>query len=350
MTGPRTRVLVVDDSAVARKVLSEGLAQDDRIEVVGVARDAYEARDLIVQLDPRVITLDIEMPRMDGVEFLRRLMAHHPVRAVVVSSLSTRGSQIALDALAAGAVDVVGKPTRNLAGGTQAMLAELRTKVLIASTARIEHWKATRGPPPEPRTLAHTTHQVVAIGASTGGTEAIRAVLQELPPTAPGVVVVQHMPVGFTASFAARLNELTRLEVREAADHDRVIPGRALIAPAGRQLEVVRSGGDFLVQLRDGEKVSGHMPSVDVLFRSVARACGANAVGLLLTGMGADGADGLGAMRRAGGRTFAQDEASSVVWGMPRVAWEQGAAEALVSLSAAATRVLDAVEEIACRG
>ncbi|MEQ1571277.1 MAG: chemotaxis response regulator protein-glutamate methylesterase [Myxococcota bacterium] len=340
----RVRVLVVDDSAVARRVLSAGLAADPRIEVVGAARDAFEARDMIVQLAPQVMTLDVEMPRMDGIEFLRRLSSVHPVRTVIVSSLSTRGSQIALDALEAGAVDVVAKPTQNLAGGTNAMLAELRTKVLIASTARLDRLKANRAPTREPRALATTTRKVVAIGASTGGTEAIRAVLMDLPPTCPGVVIVQHMPPGFTAPFAARLNEVVRLEVREAADGDRIIHGRALIAPAGRHLEVVRSGGDFLARVTDGDKVSGHMPSADVLFRSVAAAVGSSGVGLLLTGMGADGADGLGAMRKAGARTFAQDEATSVVWGMPKAAWERGAAEALVPLHQAADRLLDAVE------
>lgn len=342
MSAEPIRVLVVDDSAVARQVLSHGLAEDPRIEVVGVARDAYEARDLIVRHEPRVITLDVEMPRMDGIEFLRRVMAHHPVRAVVVSSLTTRGSEVALDALEAGAVDVVAKPTRNLAGGTAAMIAELRTKVVIASTARIGHPRLIGSV--ERKALAATTHKLLAIGASTGGTEALRWVLRELPATAPGTVVVQHMPPGFTATFAARLDEGSRMEVKEAADGDRLYPGRVLIAPAGLQTRVMRSGGDWTVRVTPGEKVSGHCPSVDVLFHSVATAAGANAVGALLTGMGADGADGLGAMRRAGARTFAQDEASSVVWGMPRAAWERGSAEALVPLGRVADTLMDAVE------
>jgi two-component system chemotaxis response regulator CheB len=297
-----------------------------------------------VKLEPRVLTLDIEMPKMDGLEFLRRLMVHHPVRAVIVSSLSERGSRIALDALDAGAVDVVAKPTRNLAGGTAAMLAELRTKVLIAAGARLST-KAAAPPAPEraaPSALAATTHHLVAIGASTGGTEAIRQVLQGLPPTAPGIAIVQHMPPGFTAPFAARLAELTRLEVREAVDGDRLFPGRVLIAPAGRHLRVVRSGGDWIGRVSDGDRVSGHCPSVDVLFRSVATAAGPSGIGVLLTGMGADGADGLLAMRQAGARTFAQDEATSVVWGMPREAWQRGAAEALVPLAEVATTVLSA--------
>ncbi|MCA9493423.1 MAG: chemotaxis response regulator protein-glutamate methylesterase [Myxococcales bacterium] len=344
MSVPRVRVLVVDDSAVARKVLSEGLASDPRFEVVGAARDAWEARDLIVRHDPRVITLDVEMPRMDGIEFLRRLMASHPVRAVVVSSLTEKGSQVAMDALREGAVEVVAKPTRNLAGGTAAMLSELRTKVLIASTARLQRPVVSSSGPIR-RALANTTHKLVAIGASTGGTEAIRQVLSDLPPHFPGIAIVQHMPPGFTAPFAARLDEVTRFEVKEAVDGDRIFPGRCVVAPAGRQMRVVRSGGDYVAKIGESTKVSGHCPSVDVMFHSVASAAGSNAVGMLLTGMGADGADGLGAMRKAGAKTFAQDEASSVVWGMPRAAWEAGAAERLVALSKVADTLMSALED-----
>lgn len=342
MSLPPVRVLVVDDSAVARRVLSTGLAEDPRIEVVGTARDAWEARDLIVKLEPAVLTLDVEMPRMDGIEFLRRVMAHRPVRAVVVSSLTARGSAMALDALDAGAVDVVAKPTQNLAGGTAAMLAELRTKVLMAATAQVSLRRPTGRP--EARALASMTHRIVALGASTGGTEALRQVLCDLSPTVPGIVLVQHMPAGFTAPFAARLAEASRFDVKEAADGDRVFPGRALVAPAGRQLRVVRSGGDWVARVGEADKVSGHCPSCDVLFRSVAEAAGRNAVGALLTGMGADGADGLLALRAAGARTMAQDEASSVVWGMPRAAWERGAAEALVPLGGVARAITDAAD------
>lgn len=338
----RIKVLVVDDSALAREVLSRGLALDPRIEVVGTARDAYEARDLIVRLSPDVITLDVEMPKMDGIEFLRRLMAHYPVRAIVVSSLTAHGSAVAMDALEAGAIEVVGKPTQNLSGGTNAMIEELRSKVFLASTAKILRTRPPRAL--ESRGLASTTHKLIAIGASTGGTEALRLVLQELPPTSPGIAIVQHMPAGFTAPFAARLAECCRLDVREAADGDRIYPGRALIAPAGRQLRVIRSGGDWIAKVGEADKVSGHCPSADVLFHSIASAAGPNAAGALLTGMGADGADGLGAMRRAGARTLAQDEATSVVWGMPRVAWERGAAEVLVPLPEVASALLGAVE------
>lgn len=281
---------------------------------------------------------------MDGIEFLRRLMASHPVRAVVVSSLTEKGSQVAVDALREGAVEVVAKPTRNLAGGTAAMLSELRTKVLIASTAKLQRATAPTAVT-STRALANTTHKLVALGASTGGTEAIRQVLSSLPPHFPGIAVVQHMPPGFTAPFASRLDEVSRFEVKEAEDGDRIFPGRCVVAPAGRQMRVVRSGGDYVAKLGESTKVSGHCPSVDVMFESVAAAAGANAVGMLLTGMGADGAEGLGAMRRAGARTFAQDEATSVVWGMPRAAWEAGAAERLVALHNVPATLMGALED-----
>lgn len=329
MSRPRIRVLVVDDSAVARAALTRGLSQDPNIEVVGQARDPFEARDQILALSPKVMTLDVEMPRMDGVEFLRRLMPQHPIATVVVSSLSHRGGSVAMDALAAGAVDVVCKPSRNLSGGLEAMIVELCTKVKIAATVNIA-WRKTRvAPAPRntPTALKETTDKIIAIGASTGGTEAIRIVLETFPANAPGVVIVQHMPPSFTTTFARRLDETCAMQVREAKDGDRLFSGRALVAPGGLQLKVVRSGGEYLVEVGPGDKVSGHCPSVDVMFRSVAACGGANAVGVILTGMGADGADGLLEMRRAGATTIGQDEATSVIYGMPRVAWETGAVE-----------------------
>jgi two-component system chemotaxis response regulator CheB len=336
------RVLVVDDSAVARAALTRGLEMDPNILVVGQARDPFEARDLILELSPEVMTLDVEMPRMDGVEFLRRLMPQRPIPVVVVSSLTQKGGRIAMEALEAGAVDVVAKPTRNLSGGLDAMLAELRTKVKIASTVNVSRWKL-RPSTPQPRAsaaLSDTTDKIIAIGASTGGTEAIRAVLDQMPASAPGIVIVQHMPAGFTTAFAQRLDDSSAVQVREAKDGDRVFPGRALLAPGGMQMRLMRSGGEYRVQVGGTLKVSGHCPSVDVLFSSTADCAGRNAVGALLTGMGADGAAGLLRMRQAGARTLAQDEATSVVWGMPRVAWEKGAAERLEPIDGVAERIL----------
>lgn len=323
-------MLVVDDSAVARRVISEILTGDPRIQVVGTAADPFEAREKIATCDPQVLTLDVEMPRMDGIEFLRRMMPVYPLPVVVVSSLTTRGAEVALQAIEAGAVDVVPKPTRNLSWGIEAMVSELRSKVLMAATVRVARHK--RAEATTPSTLATTTDKILAIGASTGGTEAIRVVLQGLPANGPATVIVQHMPPGFTAAFANRLDEICPMKVKEARPGDRLFAGRALVAPAGLHLEVVRSGGEYHVELSEGAKVSGHRPSVDVMFRSVAQAAGKNAVGALLTGMGADGADGLLAMHQAGAATFAQDEATSVVWGMPRAAYERGATNRLVPL------------------
>ena len=344
------RVLVVDDSALVRDILARGLAQDPGIEVVGTATDPYMARDKIVELQPDVLTLDVEMPRMDGVEFLRRLMPQYPLPVVMVSSLTQRGKQITIDALEAGAVDFVAKPTANIAAGLQGMLSELRTKIKIASTANVSHWKSRR-PAPAARSslssaaLAESTDKVVAIGASTGGTEAIRKVLTDFPATMPGVVIVQHMPAGFTRMFAERLNQLSAMEVKEAATGDRIMPGRALIAPGDLQMRVIRSGGQYVVRCEPGPKVSGHCPSVDVLMHSVAQNVGGNAIGAMLTGMGADGADGMLAMRHAGARNLAQDEASCVVFGMPKVALERGGAERSVSIEEMAKSIIRLLEE-----
>lgn len=346
------RVLVVDDSALVRNILSQGLALDPGIEVVGTASDPFMARDKIVELQPDVLTLDVEMPRMDGVAFLRKLMPQYPLPVVMVSSLTQRGKQITMEALDAGAVDFVAKPTSNVAAGLNSMLMELRSKVKIASTANVSHWKGKR--PTAPSTpsqvssaaLAESTDKVIAIGASTGGTEAIRRVIEAFPATTPGTVIVQHMPGGFTRMFAERLNQLCAMQVKEAEHGDRVRSGLILIAPGGRQLEVVRSGGFYQVKLGGEEKVSGHCPSVDVMMHSVARHVGANAVGAMLTGMGQDGAAGMLAMKQAGGRCIAQDEASSVVFGMPRVAYEKGGADRLVPLEKIASSLLKLLTEI----
>lgn len=345
------RVLVVDDSALVRNILSQGLSMDPDIEVVGTAADPYIARDKIVELQPDVLTLDVEMPRMDGVAFLRKLMPQYPLPIVMVSSLTQRGKQITMEALEAGAVDFVAKPTSNVAAGLNAMLMELRTKVKIAATANVSHWKGKRPVTPlksattAPSALAESTDKVIAIGASTGGTEAIRRVIETFPANTPGTVIVQHMPSGFTKMFSDRLNQLCQMQVKEAENGDRVRTGLVLIAPGGKQLEVVRSGGFYQVRVGGEEKVSGHCPSVDVMMHSVAKHVGANAVAAMLTGMGQDGAEGMLAMRQAGARCISQDEASSVVFGMPKVAFEKGGAERLVPLDKISTSLLGLLTE-----
>ncbi|MCK4690891.1 MAG: chemotaxis response regulator protein-glutamate methylesterase [Desulfuromonadales bacterium] len=345
------RVLVVDDSALVRNILSQGLSMDPNIEVIGTASDPYIARDKIVELQPDVLTLDVEMPRMDGVAFLRKLMPQYPIPTVMVSSLTQRGKQITIDALDAGAVDFVAKPTSNVAAGLNAMLMELRAKIKIASTANVSHWKGKRIVPPTQaaavgsKALAESTDKVIAIGASTGGTEAIRRVIERFPATTSGVVIVQHMPPGFTKMFSDRLNQLCQMQVKEAADGDRIRAGLILVAPGGVQMKVIRSGGFYQVRCGGTEKVSRHCPSVDVMMHSVAEQVGRNSVGAMLTGMGQDGAEGMLAMKRAGARCIAQDEASSVVFGMPKVAYEKGGAERLVPLEQISTSLLDLLTE-----
>ena len=341
----KIKVLVIDDSALVRDILARGLAMDREIEVVGVASDPYVARDKIVQLRPDVLTLDVEMPRMDGVEFLRRLMPQYPLPVVMVSALTKKGAAITVAALEAGAVDVVTKRSTDIARGLNAMLGELREKVKIAAAVNVSAWKSSRkGPPRKVRmrsqALAESTDKVIAIGASTGGTQAIRRIAQSFPSAMPGVVIVQHMPAGFTKQFAKSLNDVCDMEVKEAVTGDRVMPGRILVAPGGYHMKVRRSGGVYLVECRQGENVCGHCPSVEVLFQSVAKYAGPNAIGVMLTGMGSDGADGMLAMRRAGARTMAQDEASSVVFGMPKVAFEKGGAECLVPLDLIPAKVM----------
>jgi two-component system chemotaxis response regulator CheB len=345
----KIRVLVVDDSALVRSILSQGLAQDPGIEIVGTAADPFVARDMIIKHRPDVLTLDVEMPRMDGVEFLRRLMPQYPLPVVMVSALTQRGKQITIEALEAGAVDVVPKPSSNVAQGLNAMMMELRTKIKIASTANVSHWKSKRaekeaapaGVITPSKSLAESTDKVVAIGASTGGTEAIRAVITQFPASTPGVVIVQHMPAGFTKAFAERLNTLCLMEVKEAEHGDRVMPGRILIAAGDYHMKVRRSGGFYYADCIRGDKVNGHCPSVEVMMLSVAEHVGANAVGVMLTGMGGDGADGMVAMRKAGARTMAQDEKSCVVFGMPKVAYDRGGAESLVPLDKIAQTVMN---------
>ncbi|MBT9555692.1 MAG: chemotaxis response regulator protein-glutamate methylesterase [Myxococcales bacterium] len=341
------RVLVVDDSAVIRRVLKDGLSKDPLIEVVGVAADAYEARDKILDLNPNVITLDLEMPRMNGIEFLKKLMAQYPLPVIIVSGLSQSGAAATVSAMAAGAFDFVTKPSSSTPDGVALMMDDLRRKVRLAGRAPAQSPGSPRSgvaapqvvkASPAVRPVAQESNgRMIAIGASTGGTEAIAEVMSALPADCEGVVIVQHMPAGFTRAFAERLDRLSQLRVREAQDGDAILRGEALVAPGGQQLRVVRSQRGLRVQVGPGPLVSGHSPSVDVLMTSVAEACGGNAAGVVLTGMGRDGANGLLALRNAGGRTWAQDEATSIVWGMPRACHEVGAAERLLPLNAVAS-------------
>ncbi len=340
MTGQKVKVLVVDDSALVRQILAQGLAMDPAIEVVGTASDPFIARDKIVRLKPDVLTLDVEMPRMDGVEFLRRLMPQHPLPVLMVSALTQRGKRITMEALEAGAVDFVTKPSTDVSRNLNSMLTELRTKVKAVSKANVSHWKRKdRKPVAKPsqiasRALAESTDKVIAIGASTGGTEAIRSIITRLPANMPGTVIVQHMPAGFTKMFADRLNEQSLMNVKEAQTGDRVMPGQVLIAPGSYHMRIRRSGGEYRVTCQQEDLVCGHMPSVDVLFRSVAEQVGPNAVAVILTGMGKDGADAMVEVRKAGAKTFGQDEATCVVYGMPKEAYERGAVEKQLPLDA----------------
>ena len=333
--GNRIRTLIIDDSALARDLLKRGLSTDPEIEVVGTAQDPFVGRDKIVYKKPDVITLDIEMPRMDGLDFLRRLMPQHPLPVIIVSALAAPGARATLEALQLGAVDFVLKPSSKLGVQLPDMLAELKAKIKMAASVDVSKWKkgSTRpAPKRHGNVLVGSSDKVVAIGASTGGTVALRHMINEYPSDMPGTVVVQHMPPTFTQLFAESLDKTAQVEVREAADNDRVLTGTVLVAPGGRQLRVRRSGGEYRVSLGDEQKVNGHAPSVDTLFHSVADQVGPNAVGVLLTGMGRDGADAMLRMRRAGARTLAQDEQSSVVFGMPREAYINGGAERLIHI------------------
>ncbi|MGL4595482.1 MAG: protein-glutamate methylesterase/protein-glutamine glutaminase [Thermoguttaceae bacterium] len=341
MVSRNIRVLIVDDSPLVRQILTEGLSKDANIEVCGSAADPFQARDAIVKLRPDVLTLDVEMPRMNGVEFLRRLMPQYPIPVVMVSSHTTRGQKTTLEAMEAGAVDFVAKPQ----SGTDLthMINELRTKIKIASTVNVAHWKQ-RQADISARTASvasagskmsgqNLSTKICAIGASTGGTEALRDVICGLPRLFVGTVIVQHMPAGFTKMFADRLNNLAQMVVKEAENDDPIIDGRALVAPGGKQLEVVRFGTGWKVHIFDAPLCCGHRPSVEQMMNSVAKNVGKSAIGAMLTGMGADGAGGMKAMRDAGARCIAQDEESCVVFGMPKEAFARGGAESLVPLS-----------------
>lgn len=330
------KVLVVDDSILFRNMLVQVLESDPNIQVVAQAGDPYEARDAIIQYKPDVMTLDVELPRMNGIDFLRRLMPQYPLPVVVISVLNDK----VFDALEAGAVDFVNKP-RNL-DRTQLnnfLRQELVTKVKIASTAKVGRMKRVETVPENGKVSTTGNERIIAIGASTGGTEAIFEVIRKFRRDIPGVVIVQHMPPGFTKMYAERLNNQCEVAVKEAQTGDRVVQGQVLIAPGDKQMRLVRVGDHYQVECRGTEKVNGHCPSVDVLFRSVARTAGKNAIGVILTGMGGDGARGLLEMRGAGAQTVGQDESSCVVYGMPKVAFDIGAVQYQLGVSAIAGKI-----------
>lgn len=348
----KIRVLVVDDSAVVRQTLQDILNADPGIEVVATAPDPYVAANKISRSVPDVITLDVEMPRMDGITFLQKIMSQHPIPVVICSSLTGKGAETTLKALECGAVEIIQKPKM----GTKQFLQESKTLICDAvkaaslvkpkkiASARDIQPKLTADAviekPVASKSMIRTTEKVVAVGASTGGTEALRVFLQALPPTAPGIAIVQHMPENFTTSFAQRLDGLCAITVKEAEDGDSVIPGRALIAPGNKHCLLKRSGARYYVEIKDGPLVSRHRPSVDVLFRSAARYAGANAIGVIMTGMGDDGARGMLEMKQAGAFTLAQDEATSVVFGMPNEAIKRGGVDKVLPLPALAGAVL----------
>jgi len=351
----KTRVVVVDDSALVRSLLTEIINRQPDMQCIGAAADPLIARDMIRELDPDVITLDVEMPRMDGIDFLAKLMRLRPMPVVMVSTLTERGAEVTLRALALGAIDFVAKPKIGVADGLRLLAQDITDKIRIAAQAQIRKPSQAATPasaaaarPSAPAALGRlSTEKIIFIGASTGGTEATREVLMGLPADAPAVMITQHMPPGFTKSYAARLDGLCRIRVCEASDGERVLPGHAYIAPGGLHLAVERSGANYIARVRDGEPVNRHKPSVEVLFLSAARVVGPNALGVMLTGMGADGARAMKTLRDAGSWNLAQDEASCVVFGMPKEAIAAGAAHEVLPLSAIAPRLLERLRSTA---
>lgn len=338
----KIKVLIVDDSAVVRKILSTGLNKDHEIEVVGTAADPFIARDKIINLKPDVITLDVEMPRMDGISFLQRLMTYYPLPVIMVSSLTQAGCETTLKALEIGALDFVAKPSLDVSHTLDEIVAELALKIKESARVKVKKKEYFPGtdrknthikPAQTSHALIKSTHKIIAIGASTGGTEALKEVLTQMPPNAPGILVVQHMPQLFTKSFAERLNSLCSIEVREARDGDSIIPGLALIAPGNYHMELRRNGARYHVVTNQELPVKRHRPSVEVLFESVAKYAGSNAIGIIMTGMGDDGAGGLLKMKESGAKTLAQDEESCVVFGMPKEAIRLGAVDSIVPLN-----------------
>jgi two-component system chemotaxis response regulator CheB len=349
----RIKVLIVDDSALVRRMLTEMLSSDPSIMVLGAAHDAYDAREKIKALNPDVLTLDVEMPRMDGLTFLRNLMRLRPMPVIMVSSLTDRGAEVTLDALSIGAFDYLSKPKIDLAATLGDYKDELIAKVKAAASARLRSPSASAAATADvvlakraPQRQLRTTERIIAIGASTGGTEAIKDVLIHLPPDTPGIVITQHIPKLFSGAFARRMDSVCQLSVCEAEDRQQVLRGHAYIAPGDKHLRLVRDGARYVCRLDEGPPVNRHKPSVDVLFRSDAQEAGRNAIGVILTGMGKDGAVGLKEMRDAGSRTIAQDEATSIVWGMPGEAVAVGAAADVLPLGEIYSRVLALSDEM----
>ena len=341
----KLRVLVIDDSALIRSVMREVINTQPDMEVVGVAPDPIAAREMIKQLNPDVLTLDVEMPRMNGLEFLEKLMRLRPMPVVMVSTLTERGSEVTLKALEMGAIDFVAKPKLGVIDGLTDLAEDLADKIRAAARARVRRHAVDAVVADAPRPLANhhlsTTEKVIFIGSSTGGTEALKDVLIRMPANAPAVMITQHMPESFTQSFAARLNNLSAMTVKEAVHNERVLPGHAYVAPGHSHLKVKKSGAYYYTELTKDEPVNRHRPSVDVLFNSAAEVVAQNAVAAILTGMGKDGAGGMLAMRRAGAYTIAQDEASCVVFGMPKAAIDCGAAQEIAALNNMAARILE---------
>jgi two-component system chemotaxis response regulator CheB len=350
MAQPKIRVVVVDDSALVRNLLTEIINRQADMQCVGAAADPLVAREMIRAVNPDVITLDVEMPRMDGIDFLSRLMRLRPTPVVMVSTLTERGAEVTLRALELGAVDFVAKPKLGVADGLKRLADDITDKIRAAARAKVRRLAhapaataaggaAASAPPPPMGRLS--TEKLVFIGASTGGTEATKTVLMEFPADMPAVLITQHMPPGFTSSYAKRLDSLCQIRVKEAVDGERVLPGHGYLAPGGLHLSVERSGANYIARVRDGEPVNRHRPSVEVLFESAARTVGPNAVGIMLTGMGADGAQAMRAMRDAGSWNVCQDEASCIVFGMPREAIARGAAHEVLPLGRIAGAVME---------
>lgn len=347
----KTKVVVVDDSALVRSILTEIINRQPDMECIGAASDPLVAREMIRNLNPDVITLDVEMPRMDGLDFLSRLMRLRPMPVVMVSTLTERGAEVTLKALELGAVDFVAKPKIGVADGIRQLAQDITDKIRIAAKAHIRRAPAAPAPgapaaaPAKPVTMASlgraSTEKIIFIGASTGGTEATKDVLINLPADSPAVVITQHMPPGFTKSYAARLDGLCKIRVKEAQDGERILPGHGYIAPGGLHLTVERSGANYIARVQDGEPINRHKPSVEALFLSAAKVVGPNAIGIMLTGMGADGAKAMKVMKDAGAYNYCQDEASCVVFGMPREAIAAGAADEVLPLSQIAGKVLE---------